>query len=75
VNGEFEAKPSGPSESAEKADINYGTYKNQKLELHLDAYDGGVGVTGSMTDKGQLSGGWTHSGGDHGTWECKAPSK
>ena len=75
VNGKFEATPSDPSRSAEKADIKDGTYKDKKLDLQFDAYDGTVSITGSVSGKGQLSGKWTHSGGDQGTWECKASSK
>jgi len=75
VRGTFEATPSDPSQAGEKADIKDGTYKDKKLELHFDAYDGTVGVTGSLSGKGQMSGDWTHSGGDQGTWECKAASK
>jgi hypothetical protein len=71
VSGKFEAAPSDPSESAEKADITDGSYKDKKLDLHFDAYDGTIGITGSVSGKGQLSGNWTHSNGDQGTWECK----
>ena len=71
VTGKFEAAPSDPSESAEKADITDGTYSNGKLDFHFDAYDGTIAITGSLGEKGQLSGNWTHSSGDQGTWECK----
>ena len=67
VTGHFEEA----SSFGEKAEITYGSFKDQKLEMHFDAHEGTAAITGTLTKKGEMSGTWSHSSGGQGTWECK----
>jgi hypothetical protein len=58
------------SDAGQKADIKDGSYKDKTLNMAFEAYGGTVTITGTMTKRDVISGKWTHSGGDEGTWDC-----
>lgn len=49
------------SDSGPKADIKDGSFKDKKLKMEFDAYDGTVSITGTMAKKGEMGGDWKHS--------------
>jgi hypothetical protein len=68
VTGNFTAAtPDGGNMSH---DVQNGSYKNGRLEMHFDDDDGTIDVTGSLDGKDALKGDWSQ-GSTKGTWECK----
>lgn len=52
-----------------KSPITAGTFKNEKLEIHIDTADGKSALTATLAND-QLSGEWS-SESEKGTWEGK----
>ncbi len=77
VTGNFTAaSPDGGNESH---DVQNGSFKSGRLEMHFADDDGTIDVTGALDGNDALKGDWSQ-GDTKGTWECKraaavAPSK
>ncbi|HEV3275282.1 MAG TPA: hypothetical protein VG860_00530 [Terriglobia bacterium] len=76
VTGKFTA-PS-PDGGTASHDVQNGSFKSGKLELHFDDDEGTITVTGGLDGKDAMKGDWTQ-GTEGGTWDCKrapaAPGK
>jgi hypothetical protein len=51
-------------------DLTSASFKAKVLEIHIDTPNGNYVVMGKLKKK-QLSGTWSHDGGEKGTWEGK----
>ena len=52
------------------ADLTSASFKSKTLEIHIDTPQGNYAIMGKLKKK-QLSGTWSHDGGEKGTWEGK----
>jgi len=68
VTGSFTAEsPDGGNESK---DVQNGSFKSGRLEMHFADDDGTIDVTGALDSDDALKGDWSQ-GDTKGTWECK----
>lgn len=68
VTGNFTA--ASPDGSNESHDVQNGSFKSGRLEMHFGDDDGTIDVTGALDGKDALKGDWSQ-GDTKGTWECK----